>query len=60
MQFGPNHMWPFLLQTIRDLKKSGRGNGNGGGDRTSGVLMEMPNKLRIKLLGKKAVVPEEQ
>jgi hypothetical protein len=60
MQFGPNYVWPFMLQTVRDLKKSGKGNGNGGGDKTSGALMVMPNKLRLKLLDKKAVVPEEQ
>lgn len=53
-------MWPFMLQTIQNLKKSSTGNGNGGGDKTSGVLMEMPKRLRLKLFGKKAVVPEEQ
>lgn len=63
MQFGPNNMWPYMINTVRDLKKSvgnGKG-GNGGGDKTSGALMEMPERIRAKLLGKKTVVvPEKQ
>ncbi|KAK4513336.1 uncharacterized protein ATC70_005330 [Mucor velutinosus] len=64
MQFGPNHMWPYMTNTIRELKKSvgnGKGgNNNGGGDKTSGALMEMPERIRAKLLGKKTVaVPDK-
>lgn len=65
MQFGPNHMWPYMINTVRDLKKSvgnGKGgNSNGGSDKPSGALMEMPERIRAKLLGKKTVaVPEKQ
>lgn len=65
MQFGPNYMWPSMLQEVRNIKKhfngkKGNGGGNGGGDDTSGSLMEIPRKIRIKLFGKKAAVPEEQ
>ncbi|CEP12348.1 hypothetical protein [Parasitella parasitica] len=64
MQFGPNYVWPYMLKTVRDMKNSvGKGGGNssnGGGDKTSGALMEMPEKIRARLLGKKAVVPEKQ
>lgn len=65
MQFGPNHMWPYMVSTVRDLKRSvgnGKGgNNNGGGDKTSGALMEMPERIRAKLFGKKTVaVPEKQ
>lgn len=53
-----------MIKTVRDLKKSvGKGEGsnnNGGGDKTSGALMEMPEKIRARLLGKKAAVPEKQ
>jgi len=54
-----------MINTVRDLKKSvgnGKGgNSNGGSDKTSGALMEMPERIRAKLLGKKTVaVPEKQ
>lgn len=57
MQFGPTYIWPMMLKTVRKIKKNSKGNGNG--DDTSGVLMEMPKRLRWKLFGKKAVVPED-
>ncbi|OAC98297.1 hypothetical protein MUCCIDRAFT_86389 [Mucor lusitanicus CBS 277.49] len=68
MQFGPNHMWPYMINTVRNLKKSvgngkggGSSNNNGGGDKTSGALMEMPERIRAKIFGKKTVaVPEKQ
>ncbi|KAL9559419.1 hypothetical protein MBANPS3_000434 [Mucor bainieri] len=67
MQFGPNHMWPYMIHTVRDLKKSvgngkgGSNNGGGGSDKTSGALMEMPERIRAKIFGKKTVaVPEKQ
>lgn len=63
MQFGPNYMWPYMIKTVRNLKKSigkGEGGSNNGGDKTSGALMEMPEKIRARLLGKKAAVPEKQ
>jgi hypothetical protein len=63
MQFGPNYIWSNMLQGVRDTKKyiNGKkgGRNGGGGDDTSGVLMEIPRKIRLKLLGKKAVVPED-
>lgn len=61
MHFGPNYLWPGILQEVRNVKAHFRGGKeNGGGDDTSGVLMEIPKKIRLKLLGKKAAVPEEQ
>lgn len=48
-----------MLQTVRDLKRKGKGNGDGG-DKSSGALMEMPKRIKLRLFGKKAPVPEEQ
>ena len=58
MKHGPNHIWPYMIKTVRDLKnKSNRGNGNDG---SSDTLMEVPKKIHAKLLGKKTTVPEKQ
>lgn len=57
MKFGPTYVWPIMLKTVRQLKNNGKGNGNG--DDTSGVLMEIPNRIKWRLFGKKAAIPEE-
>ena len=57
MKYGPSYIWPNLLQTVRDIKK--RGSDGGGGDDTSGILMEMPKRLRWTGFGKKLPVSEE-
>ncbi|KAI8332704.1 hypothetical protein EDC96DRAFT_579499 [Choanephora cucurbitarum] len=58
MKYGPNHIWPYMIKTARDLKsKSNRGNGNDG---SSDTLMEVPKKIHAKLLGKKTTAPEKQ
>ncbi|KAI8984747.1 hypothetical protein BDF20DRAFT_911814 [Mycotypha africana] len=53
-KFGPDHLWPQALKTVRDVKASihGRGSGNdkNGGGRPPGALMLiLPEKLRLKL-----------
>ncbi|KAG2213455.1 hypothetical protein INT47_009129 [Mucor saturninus] len=57
MQFGPNYVWPWMLNAVRKIKRNGKG--NGGEDDNSGVLMKIPERLRSKFLKKKVAVPEE-
>lgn len=56
MKVGPTYIWPTMLKTVRSLKKKGKGD---GGDDNSGVLMEIPGRIRSRFFGKKVAVPEE-
>ncbi|GAA5812752.1 hypothetical protein MFLAVUS_006210 [Mucor flavus] len=56
MKVGPTYIWPTMLKTVRNLKKKGKGD---GGDDNSGVLMEIPGRIRSRFFGKKVAVPEE-
>lgn len=58
MQFGSNHMWPQYntVNTVRNQKEFVGNNGKGGGDKTLGALMGMPERICAKLSGKKTVV----
>lgn len=59
MKYGPTYVWPNMLQTVRDIKSRGKGNGDGG-EKPSDTLMEIPKRMKWRLFGKKVAVPEEQ